>query len=49
MHLKLFSIEPISMTAPMNITCSDAIQMDSMIRNKWHDDGDDDVMISRIN
>ena len=33
----------------MNITCSDAIQMDSMIRNKWHDDGDDDVMISRIN
>ena len=37
------------MTYPMKRTCIAIIHMDSMIGSKWHDDGDDDVMVSIIN
>ena len=42
-------MEPISITAPMNITCSEVIQIASMIGKKFHGGGDNDVMVSSIN
>ena len=42
-------MESISMTDPMNRTCSAVIQLASMVCKKCHDDGDDDVMVYRIN
>ena len=34
------------MTVTINRTCS---AVDSMIRKKWHDDGNDNVMVYSIN
>ena len=41
-------MEPIIITAPMNRICSEVIQPASMIGKKWHDDGNDYVMVSSI-
>ena len=49
MHLQTFSIEPMINTAPMDIIRRAAVQMASMIVQKYHDYVDNDVMVSILN